>query len=558
MDFGAIVGVIIGMVLVYSLLSIIVTQVNSLISIMLKTRASHLRDGIAELVSDPEIQAQVLRHPLLNIVTDERQNLIIRVIGALTGRRRVNNAVQAAQSQAAAQAVAAGQSPGPLMSPQLSGVTSLDPGLFTDALIDTLINNARDRFYAPLELAIRPLPEGAEKAKIKEKISAYKVGAITAAELNIDASCLTVKEACEGLKSAIDLIEPKRTAFEHDVRARDLENVLKGVSQISDPTTRRALNTLLASAQSVQDAEQKIGQWFDARMAQVSDRFKRHMQFYTLLIGFIIAAVLNVDTVHLANALYTQPVVRDSVSQIASAFVAQQQSAGTAQAATNMSENIDVVAAQAAQAASQVANLNLPLGWEFHDVDCAAIVGVDPNTVVVSTSTPSPTDTPMPTPTDTPPDTPADAAQGGDTGIPATLDPFTTPTADVIAFSAQDVPAAEPTAEATQEPAASGNASAVSNVSITQAPCNDRRNLALFIPFTRAFNFGNLFLKVIGLLLTTFAVGQGAPFWFDLLNRIVGRGGSSSAPSVNVTSPPVNVTVNPTSNGSDGSGAPLG
>ncbi|HYH87546.1 MAG TPA: hypothetical protein VEX60_18975, partial [Pyrinomonadaceae bacterium] len=33
--------------------------------------------------------------------------------------------------------------------------------------------------------------------------------------------------------------------------------------------------------------------------------------------------------------------------------------------------------------------------------------------------------------------------------------------------------------------------------------------------------FGGWLLKVVGWLLTAFAVSQGAPFWFDLLNKII-------------------------------------
>jgi len=37
-------------------------------------------------------------------------------------------------------------------------------------------------------------------------------------------------------------------------------------------------------------------------------------------------------------------------------------------------------------------------------------------------------------------------------------------------------------------------------------------------------------LKLVGWLLTAFAVRQGAPFWFDLLNRLVNVRGSGSKP----------------------------
>ena len=33
--------------------------------------------------------------------------------------------------------------------------------------------------------------------------------------------------------------------------------------------------------------------------------------------------------------------------------------------------------------------------------------------------------------------------------------------------------------------------------------------------------FGDFFLKLVGILVTAFAISQGAPFWFDLLNKFM-------------------------------------
>ncbi len=56
-------------------------------------------------------------------------------------------------------------------------------------------------------------------------------------------------------------------------------------------------------------------------------------------------------------------------------------------------------------------------------------------------------------------------------------------------------------------------------------------------------DFGWWLKKVIGILITGFAVSQGAPFWFDMLNRItnlrgVGAPPEKSAATVAATAPP--------------------
>ena len=54
-------------------------------------------------------------------------------------------------------------------------------------------------------------------------------------------------------------------------------------------------------------------------------------------------------------------------------------------------------------------------------------------------------------------------------------------------------------------------------------PLRDTRNLWNVLPGGNPGWFGLLVEKLVGLLLTTIAVMQGAPFWFDLLRRATGR-----------------------------------
>jgi len=65
---SAIIEVAIGMVFIFSLLSILVTQVNSLIINFLNLRARQLKEGLIHMVSDREMQAKILAHPLIRMV----------------------------------------------------------------------------------------------------------------------------------------------------------------------------------------------------------------------------------------------------------------------------------------------------------------------------------------------------------------------------------------------------------------------------------------------------------------------------------------------------------
>ncbi|GEM_PF-5507697 len=63
--------------------------------------------------------------------------------------------------------------------------------------------------------------------------------------------------------------------------------------------------------------------------------------------------------------------------------------------------------------------------------------------------------------------------------------------------------------------------------------CDNTRNLWLFWGGNTPNYAGLIFRKVVGILLTAVAVAQGAPFWFDLLNRLLGRSSSNAGSSTN-------------------------
>ena len=60
--------------------------------------------------------------------------------------------------------------------------------------------------------------------------------------------------------------------------------------------------------------------------------------------------------------------------------------------------------------------------------------------------------------------------------------------------------------------------------------CDNTRNLWLLSPSNNPDWLGFILRKLIGIAITSLAIAQGAPFWFDLLNRLV-RGRSSSSSS---------------------------
>jgi hypothetical protein len=114
----------------------------------------------------------------------------------------------------------------------------------------------------------------------------------------------------------------------------------------------------------------EIESWFEQGMQRVSGWYKRHTQLVILLLGIGMAGIGNIDSFHIARALYADASLRDVVAREASAFV-------TAPA-SNVPEFRNRRKPDAARgqqtlrdAVLRAQSLDLPIGWE-KKVDGAA------------------------------------------------------------------------------------------------------------------------------------------------------------------------------------------
>jgi hypothetical protein len=187
-------------------------------------------------------------------------------------------------------------------------------------------------------------------------------------------------------------------------------------------------------------ARKNVERWFDDSMDRVSGAFKRYSQMMALIIGLILALLLNIDSVDLTLYLWREPAVRQVLAQNASDFdLTPQELKDNPEEALQNFRN-------------QFAGLSLPIGWGFSRVPTAALS--DPNCQL---------------------------------------------------FPRQD-----------QEPEQAFGIPVIGS------------NLCITPPNTS--NQGNLAIKLLGIMLTALAARQGAPFWFDILKRVVNLRGTGANP----------------------------
>jgi hypothetical protein len=420
---AAIIQVAIGLIFIYSLLSILVTTLNTVITNFLRWRASHLKAALMALITDEEVQQALLSHPLINVITPEAP--------AAAAEAPVNP-VPATRKEA--------------LQAGVGTVSNIDPKIFAQVLTSILAEKSAVEIYGPLLLAADALPDSAGKQHLLDVI--YRVQ-------NTGANTNELRNAIQGVEP--ELQAPLLTAvlgIEARVQVAQLTDegsrllpVLEGLRRINDDTFRRALRVVVGSAQSIDEAQKNIEDWFNQRMDQLSDTYKRHVTSLTLAIGLILTLLINADTLQMARALWEDPGLRETAVTIAQQAANDPRNAAAAAAtpspeatpdvsSSSIAANIADNAAQIQYTLSQLTSLNLPIGWEF------------------------------------------------------------TPISNSVCASDKPTLA-----------------------------CNNQRNIWLLGPVNNPSWFSLILQKVIGVVITVIAIGQGAPFWFDLLRRLVNPGG---------------------------------
>jgi hypothetical protein len=105
--------------------------------------------------------------------------------------------------------------------------------------------------------------------------------------------------------------------------------------------------------------------WFNESMDRLSGWYKRKATLLAFLVGLVLAAIMNVDTIGLAQHLWREPAVREALVANAAEF-------------SNENTNLPTVPVEGNQIGSvvdyfnaQFKDLNIPLGWVYESVPVA-------------------------------------------------------------------------------------------------------------------------------------------------------------------------------------------
>jgi hypothetical protein len=205
-------------------------------------------------------------------------------------------------------------------------------------------------------------------------------------------------------------------------------------------------------------AVKKIEDWYDASMDRVAGWYKRRTQWVLLGLGVCIAGALNADTLAIFRSLVNDPPTRSAVMAVAQEYA----------------KNSPATLAGTGAASDST----------------SAQTRTEATTVV-----------------------PADAAASSEAGADGAKAASTTSPHSITATTQQ---AFAPCADNDMSARCRVETS-LRQVRMLGVPLNwDRNDPRTWPPTPEGWA-----RKIIGLLLTAFAITQGAPFWFDLLNKVV-------------------------------------
>jgi hypothetical protein len=102
-------------------------------------------------------------------------------------------------------------------------------------------------------------------------------------------------------------------------------------------------------------ARKNVETWFDDTMARLSGWYKRKAQMTALIIGLVLAILLNIDSVNIATALWREPTLRQQLVAQAEAYTQSNPELPVGQ--ENPGKTV-------AQLQADLIDLKLPMGWE--------------------------------------------------------------------------------------------------------------------------------------------------------------------------------------------------
>ncbi len=265
---SAILEVGIGLVIIYLLMSLMVTQFNNVISWTLKLKARLLYTYIKDSLLKGDLPG-FLDHPLLNMRGEDGE---VRRDATWIEPDVFANAMANASVEKVTRAL----------------------NMFTDSENRQAVQQISSELLLELENPTQTLENLQNLKQTTQNIRDFRQKDAVIAELDEMIVTLTEYQQTEGADARIALLE-------------------REVQTLNNYSLRTSLSLLLESINDFNDAIQRLARWFDEQIAETSQMYTRYINIISFVVGLILAIIINVDTLHIANTLYQDADLRQSV-----------------------------------------------------------------------------------------------------------------------------------------------------------------------------------------------------------------------------------------------------
>ncbi|RPI90938.1 MAG: hypothetical protein EHM40_17100 [Chloroflexi bacterium] len=389
MNLGAIIEVAIGLIFVWITLSLTTIQIQEWVTAKLDKRAKDMEKAIHEMLANPNLKAQFYDHPVIRGLTAKKRKQPSRtpswfykhplVRGFTKEKRRLPSYIPSQQFSLALFDIA-----------MTAGTQS---SLIQQGLLKIRDDLQNDRKISPEQAVIEELNlliELARSAATTEAGTAFTKNSLAVLKKRAEEFSLKYPDLRPLIDTALDEAEKRKADIDELLKHKDaprgedaFTSLRRGIAALSviSPEVNQTLNALLLNIEeyvstgetNLAKARKNVETWFNDSMDRVSGVFKRYAQMMALIIGFLVALLLNVDSVNLTIYLWREPSVRQALAENASNFELTQ-------------EQLESNPEQAMQDfRKQFVGLNLPIGWvidesegtAFYDKDCQLFPSID-------------------------------------------------------------------------------------------------------------------------------------------------------------------------------------
>ena len=313
--------------------------------------------------------------------------------------------------------------------------------------------------------------------------------------------------------------------------------VTQDVTKLADNSKELLAGLALAAEPDIEARRKSVEQWYKDAMDRVSGWYKRKTQGILLVLGLVVAIVFNADSLMLARAFWVDPTLRARTVAAAQEFVrthpngvgATTTPSGETRSGSDTAKKAGNNAVSEGKKGSGKGATATPKSTPKNTEKTGGAADKNPGgaSTDIASNYPSTTDT---TPAPPPPDEPeytqqqTDRAEQQYRAAAANVEETTagawsqlTALKVPIGWCSDNADSGRTLEQIVSEPENEGEAG-----DDTGLPCTPERQL----PRTGSA----WFLKISGLLITMIALSQGAPFWFDMLKKIVNLRLAGDAP----------------------------